>query len=344
MRPPSPSRSVDQTKIPAKALRKPNRLFSFWPSPWGWGSLALAVVFFMSAAVLARQGHEPPSPQSDEQISETSSSASPCLSHTAQALLPALPESEELLAQPLPPGVSSFGPPMTGITVDPDSYKDLYGYSGPYYNTSNLSDRVLVLAHTVYTAPTGSWKAAGLMRNQTCDPVTVTAVTARLLGARGELLHTAEATTYLDTIRPGEPAPFDIQAPVAAADVRAVDWHIEHTATVSEPRLLSTETFHDQVVSDNYFLDGQIHNTSRLTAMHSYVVAVWLDKLGRVRHVALPKLRLRVGPSLEIDTDEINIPSNQSAYFIYTTAGTSADPALTRLLGESRVMLWSLVK
>jgi hypothetical protein len=298
----------------------------------------------MPAGIPAQQGNEPSSHLRDDQSHETSSSASPCPPDASRALLPALPAQDETLATPLPAGVSSFGPPMTGVTLDPDDSKQLYGYSGPYYNTSNLTGRVLVLSQSVYVAPASSWTAAGLIRNQTCDPVTVKGVTARLLGSRGELLHIAEATTFLDTLQPGEPAPFMIQAPVAAAKVRRVDWQVEYTTTESEPQRLFTEPFHDQIVSGDYFLDGQIHNASTLTAIHARVVAAWLDDSGRVRHVAWPKLRLRVGPSSEIDTEEIDLLPNRSGYFMYSTAGTSADPALARLLGNGRVMLWSVAR
>jgi hypothetical protein len=112
--------------------------------------------------------------------------------------------------------------------------KNLRGFSGPYYTPMPTANAVVVLPETVTTtaALDGSFTAVGLVRNEIADQM-VSAVTVRgeLIGVAGQVLSKITTQALVEPIRPGEPAPFQLSAPVSfnqVADVRwTVDWSLE---------------------------------------------------------------------------------------------------------------------
>jgi hypothetical protein len=190
--------------------------------------------------------------------------------------------------------LSPFAPPSGDLPPSPDEFKALYGYEGLYYNVSNLDGRVAVIDKSVYVWPTATWKASGLVRNQTRSGTHVTRLTARLLGKNGAPLATATANLFVDDLRPGEPGPFMIEAPVARGEVAAIDWQVESGPWESVSRPFVIERAVQRMSFPNgltYWMLGSIHNEATTTVRNVRVVVAWLDADKRVRYVVSPDFR-----------------------------------------------------
>src|SRR5580693_1558654 len=148
-------------------------------------SALAGILLLVSVDLFARQKTPPVNSSSSPQATTSSPG------EDARALLPTIPSSPRLSP---PSGYAGSIPGDVAPVADPDGYKNLYGYSGPYYNTTNLDGRVVVLDHALYTWPTSTWKVSGMLRNQARTPVHIAGVTARLLGSKGQLLATASGT------------------------------------------------------------------------------------------------------------------------------------------------------
>jgi len=301
--------------------------------------VCIAAGLFLTVACLSLFAQEPPHPTNSRLGSagfgDTSSTAA-----EATALLPTIPPPPDtLLPLPLPEGVSRTAPAMPGMPApDPDDFKTLYGYSGSYYNTTNLDNRVTVLEKSVYISPhTPTWKAFGLLRNQTREQVHITGLTARLLGSKGELLGTTTATLYVDELRPGEPGPFVIEAAIAGTSVKRIDWHVDYEFALGRPRPIVFQVDEAKVLNGSkYSLFGSFRNTSTTTIEGVRVVAAWLDSKGRVLYVVTPKIRLQTDP--ERTQDSMNLAGGDEEDFIYYTS----DLTLGSLLQEANVTLWGI--
>jgi hypothetical protein len=227
--------------------------------------------------------------------------------------------------------------------ADPDETKNLYGYSGPYYNTTNLDGRVVVLDHTLYTWPTSTWKVSGMLRNQARTPVHIAGVTARLLGSKGQLLATASGTVPVSDLRPGEPGPFVIVAPVRASDVKATEWHIDYVSGEAASRLFVLDVVTQQAsAEDGYYYLGEIQNAAPIEN-RVHMVAAWLDWQGRVLFVDSPKLRiLATTPgSTKVSAtfkDAITLAPGESSGFVYI----NKDPVVVPLLARTFIALWGI--
>jgi len=223
---------------------------------------------------------------------------------------------------------------------DPDDFQALYGYSGSYYNTTNLDGQVVVLNQSVYTWPTATWKVTGMLRNQSRCPIHITKLTARLLGLGGRVLSSVTTTVPVSELRSGEPGPFVIEAPLMTSDVKAIDWNVDYEPAKTAPRLFTFETFEEGKVfgGSRYDLVGSIRNDDTSTAREVQVVLAWLDfqNNGRVLYVTSSKLRLVSDPTKNLDS--INLNSGEDEDFLYITS----DPALVSLLGEARPVLWGI--
>jgi hypothetical protein len=274
------------------------------------------------------------------------SSANPeMLEADARTLLPRIPLPKTTSHLALPAGVAPgiMGRLPGEAPPDPDEFQALYGYSGPYYNTTNLDGQVVVLNQSLYTWPTTTWKVTGMLRNQSRCPIHVTKLTARLLGAQGNLLASVTTTVPVAELRPGEPGPFVIEAPlIMATDVKTIDWNVAYTPAQAAPRLFTFGTYEDGKVlgGSRYDLVGSIRNADTTPARDVHVVVAWLDfqGSGRVLYVASVKLRLVSGPDQNFDS--INLGGGEDEEFIYITS----DPVLVSLLGEAKSSLWGISK
>lgn len=306
-----------------------SRKMALPPLPLAFGVGVLALL--LSAVLTAQPDKQPPAdnPQS-------TSLGSDCPPNAAQVFLPALPRPD--IEHPPISGVSDSAPP-SNLTTNPDEFKALLGYYGTFYNTERLDGRVIVLANTVSVGSHEFWRSTGMIRNQSCQTVRIGAVTARLLGARGDLLDVVTATIPVDELRPGEPAPFAIETSVPRADVNAVDWHVDYEPSANTPsRSLKLEIYEANPVlgGTRYSLFGSIRNEGTSTALSAHVVAAWLDDQGRVLYLASPKIRLIDDPTqLKSGVDLI---AGHTEDFLYTTN----DPSLVSLLGEASVALWGV--
>lgn len=221
------------------------------------------------------------------------------------------------------------------LKVNSDEFKTLLGYSGPFYNVEKLNGRLAVLAETVRVSPRELWQASGMVRNQSCQPMRIASLTARLFGQDGKLLDVATATLPLDTLRPGEPAPFVIKSPVLTAAVHRVEWQIEDVPDSDTPRAFRMVTHEaGRTLNDTYSLYGSIYNLAESAAPSVHVVAAWLDRQGKVLHVASPQIRLIADPKHRKNT--VDLEEGDFEDFLYTTD----DPSLVSLLTDATLVLW----
>jgi hypothetical protein len=262
----------------------------------------------------------------------------------ARALLPLVPSSPDVVSQmKLPPGVSAAAPaPIQGSipAPDPDNFKVLYGYSGPYYNTANLDGQVAVIGKSLYAWPISTWKVSGMLRNQTRCPVHIIEISARLLGSHGELLSTATATVPVAELRPGEPGPFIMQASLASQEISSVDWHIVYVISQTPSRPFTFDIYEEgKVLNDSrYDLVGSIRSLSTTTARGVRVVVAWLDEKSRVVYLDDTKIRLTSDPTHL--KDEVDVAQGRAVDFLYITS----DSALISALADARVALWGTSK
>jgi hypothetical protein len=313
-----------------KLLRRPALILA------GVGTILLLLVSLELFAQETGTSSHLKSPESVEPAS------SPTVATKAAALLPTIPQSAETpLPWILPKGISRMAPAMPGMpALAPDAFKKLYGFSGPYYNTTDLDNRVAVLENSVYTWPISSWKATGLLRNQTERSVHLKNLAVHLLGAKGEVLATASATPFLEDLRPGEPVPFVIQAAFPSAKVKALDWQVDWEPAQGKPRPLVFQIDEAKIVrGTEYVLFGSLRNATTTTTEGVSVLAAWLDKEGRVLYVASPKIRLQSDPTKVLDS--MSLPGNDEEDFIFSTN----DRALASLLVSADVTtLWGIAK
>jgi hypothetical protein len=227
-------------------------------------------------------------------LASTSSSDLSLTAEDTRSLLPLIPFKPHTPKISLSPGVAAglIGPLPGEKPPDPDDDKVLYGYRGPYYNTVALDGRVVVLDRSVFVWPSPTWKATGMLRNQTRCRVNIGSVSARLMGSRGEVLATATANSPVNSLRPGEPGPFSIDAPIPAKEVKFVDWDVEASPASAHSRNFEFEIIDDSLSIDDthYNLSGVIHNASSTLSRDVRVVMAWLDEENRVFFVKSARL------------------------------------------------------
>jgi hypothetical protein len=266
------------------------------------------------------------------------------LSKNSQAItLPLIPFRGDVPTSTLPDGVI---PNITGNIPavpppNPDEVKALYGYYGPFYSVEHIDDTVRVIARSVYVWPIETWKATGMLRNQTHSSARIKALTVRLLGAQGEILDTANATVPIEELRPGEPGPFIVETAVPAEKVASVDWLIDYDFSQSAQRLFEVEVYTNQYAADSgYYLFGEIGNDSDIGSSVR-MVAAWLDKAGRVLYIDSPKIAYAPEASNSPTfLDIAYIDSDHFEHFVYI----NADPSIALALEKASVALWSTSK
>ena len=256
----------------------------------------------------------------------------------ATAFLPVIPERPGFPSQQ--PQLFASRLPGT-IQPNPDNYKDLYGYLGPYYNPAAINGKVVILDSSLYQWPGPTWKASGLVRNQTRCPIHLKSLTARLRGPKGELLDTVNAVLPVDGLRPGEPGPFTIQAPISPTNIRSIDWSIDFEPTYLVARPFIFRIFYERYENNQaYSLYGEIKNSSTSKAA-TRMAAAWLDEQNRVIFVASPKIAwVAEKPETPAYRDEIDLVGGEFEDFMYQTTDTDIAPRL----GTAKLLLWGIAK
>lgn len=307
------------------------------PSRLTW-FLLLGLLLLGSVGLLAQQKIGSPTLPSSSCLTPLVAGDASTSADEARALLPRIPLAVVTSTQRLPPGVApAFEGPFPGEQPpDPDGFKVLYGYTGPFYNTSNLNGQVVVLSQTLYTWPTPTWEMTGILRNQTRCPIALNTLSAQLLGSNGEVIGTATATLPVANLRPGEPGPFTIQAPIAAEAVKSVEWHADFSPTQAPLRQFTFKIWNSSEAPDgsSYTLDASIENDASSTANGTSVVLAWLDENGRVLYVGSAKMNPYTQPVGASD-----VPGQMTAGFLYSTT----DPTIASVLGSAwDTALWGI--
>lgn len=105
-------------------------------------------------------------------------------------------------------------------------YRALRGFEGPFYSSLVSGKSLVLLENTLNTSTEGKWAVQGLLRNETTETVGQAIVVSRLYDYRGESLGEAKTLSPVLGLRPGEPAPFHIEADVDVDQVHRVEWEL----------------------------------------------------------------------------------------------------------------------
>lgn len=303
--------------------------------------LIVTAAWFAAAILPALPAH---SAASTPCLTPLNAADSPKAAAEAAALLPLLPPDpgDGVIDAARPSTQGQVAPAVLLRGLDPDRYQTLYGYAGPFYNTSVLDGQVPVLERSVYSWPTPAWKSSGLVRNQTRCTIRVVSVTAHLLDASGEVLGVATGTSSVAVIRPGEPAPFVAEAPVSSAAVHAIKWTVDYEATASSPgRRFTFSVFFDQVATNGvYSVAGSVLNAASDTVA-TELVAAWFDDQERVVFVDRPLIAVGTGaPDQTEYRQTAPLGPGSFARFFYA----NHDAISGQVLERSELALWGTEK
>lgn len=231
-----------------------------------------------------------------------------------------------------------------------DGARRLHGYNGPYYSPLVAGGTVRVLDGTVRSpapAEGGTWSAAGLVRNETAAPATNVTVTARLFGVADLPLGEVTATVPVRTLRPHEPAPFEMTSTASSLLVLRVEYVVRYdVAATAGPRSLVIselwrEPYNDRapIVDDFYsdpasgplptLLSGSVANQGEEVS-NPGVVAAWLDDSGRVIDVATAPL----GGSEPLTS----LGVSHQAHFVVAEGDDTTGPQIEN---AAEVLLWA---
>ncbi len=263
------------------------------------------------------------------------------------------PEPDALVDCGAPPSPGEPQPPE-----DPDAWKGLMGFIGPYYNLELRAQAVVVLEQSVTTTTQGSWGAWGLVRNETPHPVGKVHVTASLLRADGTLLGEATGQVPVDPLRPGEPGPFSLTSTVAAAEVAGVEWSVgAGTPSSLAPRDLEILLFWDLPYGDRerdplldpetppypYVQFGRMHNLGTVPLPDPGVVGAWVNGEDRIVMVVSPvvgwqRIDLPGSPIVPVDVLEPGAPVD----FYFFVSDPEMGPRLSDPQTDLNLMLWGV--
>lgn len=247
-----------------------------------------------------------------------------------------------------PAGRSPTEPPP-----NPDEFRDLYGYRGPYYRTDISGLKVVVLSQTLFHWPTADWKVSGLIRNETGSDVNVVSVTARLFDSRGNGLGAAAAWLPLDRLRPGEPAPFVVTTAIPVNSVSSIDWSIEYVPSAPQSRPFQIVPYWKQPFGGRqrhtgypfddpanppypYVVFGSLRNTSGTTVDAARLLGAWIDKQGRVIYVDW--FSFIPANDLTQRLERITLAPGQAEDYIYQ----NGDPGVGARLSPATLALWGV--
>ncbi|GIU83774.1 MAG: hypothetical protein KatS3mg008_0549 [Acidimicrobiales bacterium] len=106
--------------------------------------------------------------------------------------------------------------------------RKLASFSGLMW-TDRLDGDVRVLVETVTTETVDlgrgrTWRALGLVRNETAEPVESVVVHAELRDRSGRVVGRGSSSALVGAVRPGEPVPFALEVEIADGVVEKVRW------------------------------------------------------------------------------------------------------------------------
>ena len=211
----------------------------------------------------------------------------------------------------------------TAATVPPEElnqYRELLGFHGPYYTSQPSANAVVILPETITTlVPSGGgFSALGLVRNELATQLigSVT-INAKLFNKAGKVIAAPSTEVLVSPLRPGEPAPFELTAPVSFKDVADISWHVswqvESDKSKGEVRNVifsffiggneswgarrSGPTPWDIPGHPYYWLEtGYVKNNSDLDISNPKMVVAWIDPKNKV-------LAVETNPIYELTQD-----------------------------------------
>ena len=306
-------------------------------------SLFIVLVLVAGVAVYAKQYFQKAhSSGTSPDITIPGRNASSSQAQDSEALLPRIAKRSEVPIRLEGISVDEMVAKVPSGTFhhDPDEYKSLYGYYGPFYNTINLDNRVVVLDQTLYTWPATTWKASGMIRNQTRQPVHIKSVNATLRGRHGEVLDTVIASVPVSNLRAGEPGPFLIESALSRSAISSIEWDVAFEVSQDKPRPFVFDIVDDRGSREGilYDLFVTIRNDDANAIRRVRVVAAWLDDRDKVFYVDSPMVRPTDDPKTW--SRWADLAPGSSGDIIYRTE----DPSLVSRLIKARRVLWGIAE
>jgi hypothetical protein len=197
-------------------------------------------------------------------------------------------------------------------------WRVLAGFVGPRWTTA-VGGSVRILEDTVAVGASATWSATGLVRNEQANAVGAITVRATLLDAGGAEVGTASTEALVPVVRPGEPAPFEIHADVAAGQVASVQWSVTAAPAaeasnrdvelgvlwqrgLADPRPVDLYLYRDPTSGPHpLVVFGSATAVGPSAVTGAAVVGAWLDADGRVIAVAPATVARPEGVALDED-------------------------------------------
>ncbi|MEZ4862895.1 MAG: FxLYD domain-containing protein [Caldilineaceae bacterium] len=144
------------------------------------------------------------------------------------------------------------------------------------------------------TYPTGSGEyvyLVGEVENTTDQPLTAVKITANGYNDQGQVFETEETETLIDTIAPGQKAPFS--AAMDARDIERYELDVTSEAASAAPayQLEIVDPSETEPKSGYVWFEGEVSNTGNVAVDKVRVVAVLYDQDGKVVEVASQDLK-----------------------------------------------------
>lgn len=163
------------------------------------------------------------------------------------------------------------------VEEEPDT-RDLQGFVGPYYLSEVDGTAVKLIKESLFIMDSkGQWGAMGLIRNETPEIVDKVIVKAELFGEDGNLIDEISEEVYVNSIRPGEPAPFVIHSEINFEEVADVKWKI----VASEDNKKFSRSANIQVYWELAQGSEEYRGIKREDDPYPYVLATGFENLGR---------------------------------------------------------------
>jgi hypothetical protein len=211
----------------------------------------------------------------------------------------------------------------TSSPSDDADWARYLGYEGPPAVRRSDGVGAMVLPTTLIVASHGWWRATGLVRNDAPEPVHEVRVTGIFAAADDRPLGTATTVVPVHDLRPGEPAPFELQALLPAEAVRRVRWRVTTAGAnaTSSSRMAEIEVGRiapcpvaesaglqaiaaRRMIADAPIGWGILRNWGSTGIARPSVVAMWLDEKGRAVRMVDARIRPAT-PGARIATGEL---------------------------------------
>lgn len=207
-------------------------------------------------------------------------------------------------------------------------YRALRGFKGPFYSSLVSGKSLVVLENTINISPEGKWAVYGLLRNETTETVGQAIVVSRLYDRRGEFLGEAKTLSPVLGLRPGEPAPFYLEADVDVNQVHRVEWELSTTSAdlpVFRDFMILTHWEAPYGVREYrgvlredppypYLLATGIRNLSK-PIQDARIVVAWLNEENQVVTIATAELSSGtvqpIGTNEYVDFDRIRVSDSE---------------------------------